>query len=60
MALLYSKAGERPENENREGNRGARFLQVPYYFVSVNVSILVAWLKYFRGERATYWDPSRR
>lgn len=60
LALLYSKPAKPAPDQNRHGNRGARFLQVPYYFVSVNVSILVAWLKYLRGERATFWEPSRR
>jgi len=39
------------------------FTQVPriaYYFVSVNASILWAWIKFFYGERATLWDPSKR
>lgn len=60
LALLYSKSAAPAADQNRQGNRGARLLQVPYYFVSVNVSILVAWLKYLRGERATFWEPSRR
>jgi glycosyltransferase involved in cell wall biosynthesis len=37
--------------------QGAR---ISHYFVSVNVSILWAWIKFFYGERATLWDPSKR
>jgi len=35
-------------------------LKIPYYFFLVNASILVAWLKYLKGERATFWEPSQR
>jgi len=35
-------------------------LRIPYFFVSVNVSILVAWWKYCIGERVVFWDPSKR
>jgi len=31
-----------------------------YFFITVNLSILVAWLKYVKGERATFWEPSKR
>ena len=31
-----------------------------YFFITVNVSILVAWWKYLKGERATFWEPSKR
>jgi hypothetical protein len=34
--------------------------RIAYYFVSVNASVLLAWLKFFSGERATFWQPSRR
>jgi cellulose synthase/poly-beta-1,6-N-acetylglucosamine synthase-like glycosyltransferase len=60
LALAYSKSRAQPGNKKRRGNAGPLFLRVPHYFVSANVSILLAWLKYFRGERATYWEPSRR
>ena len=38
----------------------SQLLKIPYYFVTVNASILVAWAKYIRGERATFWEPSKR
>ena len=34
--------------------------KLPYFFVTVNTSILVAWWKYIKGERATFWEPSKR
>jgi glycosyltransferase involved in cell wall biosynthesis len=34
--------------------------RIAHYFVSVNMSILWAWIKFFYGERATLWDPSKR
>ncbi|MDA9762191.1 glycosyltransferase family 2 protein [Desulfobacterales bacterium] len=34
--------------------------RLPYFFVTVNYSILVAWLKYFKGEKAILWEPSKR
>jgi len=38
-------------------NLASRFL---YFIVAVNYSILFAWIRYFKGERATYWEPSKR
>jgi glycosyltransferase involved in cell wall biosynthesis len=35
-------------------------LRLPSFFVMVNVSILDAWLRYFRGERIVSWNPSKR
>ncbi|MGD9210318.1 MAG: glycosyltransferase family 2 protein [Desulfobacteraceae bacterium] len=34
--------------------------RISYYFVTVNSSILVAWIKYLSGKRAIYWEPSKR
>jgi glycosyltransferase involved in cell wall biosynthesis len=34
--------------------------RIAYYFVSVNASIMMAWLKFIMGERATFWEPSKR
>jgi glycosyltransferase involved in cell wall biosynthesis len=39
---------------------GAPSLKVPAYLVVANAAILVAWLRYARGERITSWDPSER
>jgi hypothetical protein len=36
------------------------FIRIPSFFVVVNASIFVAWLKFFKGERVTLWQPSVR
>lgn len=38
----------------------AKVFKIPYYFVMVNISILVAWCKFIKGERKTFWEPSKR
>jgi cellulose synthase/poly-beta-1,6-N-acetylglucosamine synthase-like glycosyltransferase len=35
-------------------------IKLPSFFVTVNLSILVAWLKYFSGDRMVHWEPSKR
>ena len=40
-------------------NPGAVF-KIPKYFLSVNVSILYAWIKFLKGERMVMWTPSER
>ena len=35
-------------------------IKIPYYFITVNASILVAWWKYFRRQRVVMWTPSER
>ena len=35
-------------------------LRIPSFFVMVNLSILDAWIRYFRGERIVSWSPSKR
>jgi hypothetical protein len=39
---------------------GKNILNIPHFFVLVNVSILNAWYRYFRGERIVSWTPSKR
>ena len=34
--------------------------RVVHYFVIVNASILVAWVRYLGGERVVTWKPSAR
>jgi len=34
--------------------------RVPSFFVIVNLSILDAWYRYFRGDRVLRWEPSKR
>ena len=48
------------ESENSKPDILSAFSKLPYFFVSVNTSILVAWCKYIKGERATFWEPSKR
>jgi glycosyltransferase involved in cell wall biosynthesis len=35
-------------------------LRVAAYFVRVNLSIAIAWLRYLRGRRIVTWEPTRR
>jgi cellulose synthase/poly-beta-1,6-N-acetylglucosamine synthase-like glycosyltransferase len=35
-------------------------VKIPSFFVTVNISIFIAWLKYFTGERVVSWEPSQR
>ena len=35
-------------------------LRIPSFFVMANLSILDAWMRYFRGERIVSWAPSKR
>jgi cellulose synthase/poly-beta-1,6-N-acetylglucosamine synthase-like glycosyltransferase len=34
--------------------------KIPYFFVSANRAIAVAWIKYIKGERFVTWTPSER
>lgn len=36
------------------------FIKIPFYFLEVNVAIIVAWVKYIRGYRVSMWQPSER
>jgi hypothetical protein len=35
-------------------------VRIPKFFILVNVSIFVAWLRFLKGERITLWKPSVR
>lgn len=35
-------------------------LKIPVFFIVVNCSILIAWYRYFKGERIVIWNPSER
>ncbi len=37
-----------------------KILTIPYYFSIVNLSILIAWFKLLKGEKRTFWEPSKR
>ncbi len=47
-------------NESDLYKQTAVIMKILYFFVSVNISILVAWWKYLKGDRATFWNPSKR
>jgi len=34
--------------------------RISYYFSSVNIAIAYAWFRYFKGEKTTLWEPSKR
>ena len=51
LALLYLATKRLPK---------FGILRLPSFFVMVNVSILDAWFRYFRGERIVSWSPSKR
>jgi len=36
------------------------FFKLPYYFVIVNYSTFIAWIKFLKGERIITWTPSAR
>ena len=38
----------------------ANVFRLPSFFVLVNLSILDAWMRYFRGDRVFRWEPSKR
>ncbi len=35
-------------------------IKIPLYFLTVNAAILVAWWRYFTGDRMVMWTPSQR
>lgn len=35
-------------------------MKIPMYFMTVNLSIAVAWVKYLTGKRVVLWNPSER
>jgi len=55
MTYIYYQ--EVKEGKNRVLKK---IMRIPYFFVTVNLSILDAWWRYVRGERATFWEPSKR
>ena len=38
----------------------ANLIKIPYYFLTVNVSIIIAWWRYLGGHRVVMWTPSER
>lgn len=44
----------------KEGLQNIGLIKIPMYFAIVNVSILVAWYRYLRGQRIVTWAPTVR
>jgi glycosyltransferase involved in cell wall biosynthesis len=42
------------------GWSGRRSLRIPFFFVQANFAVLLAWMRYARGERMITWHPSER
>lgn len=38
----------------------SKLFRIPYYFMMANFAIGAAWWKFFRGQRAVFWQPSER
>ncbi len=60
LALFYVIFFTRSGPAVSKSSSLANVLKIPYYFVTVNASIFLAWIKYFKGERAIFWEPSKR
>jgi hypothetical protein len=39
---------------------GAPLLKLPAFLALANLAVLIAWLRFFRGERFVVWTPSER
>ncbi|MFO8055599.1 MAG: glycosyltransferase family 2 protein [Bacteroidales bacterium] len=59
LLYLYQSIGRRGKNLIFPASLINKF-RIPYYFILVNVAIAMAWIKFFRGERHVYWEPSKR
>jgi len=44
----------------RDRTASSSLINVPEYFVLSNAAIMLAWWRYFKGDRISKWDPSRR
>ena len=36
------------------------YVKIPCYLLAANLSILIAWIRFLKGERIVMWQPSRR
>ena len=36
------------------------YVKVPCYLLAANISILIAWMRFLKGERIVMWQPSKR
>ena len=61
LALYYYwKPPNLQASKSLSSNKLSTISKLCYFFITVNLSILVAWWKYLKGERATFWEPSKR
>ncbi|MEW8365189.1 MAG: glycosyltransferase family 2 protein, partial [Candidatus Thiodiazotropha taylori] len=56
--LFYAVAAVAAYSEPLQ--KAVPLVKLPLFFVSVNVSILKAWLKYLSGTRQEIWTPTKR
>jgi len=40
--------------------QSSQLFKIPYFFIMANVSILVAWIEYLKGERYITWQATKR
>ena len=40
--------------------RDKTFVKIPLFFIITNLAVLVAWIKFVRGDRSVVWNPSVR
>ena len=51
---------ERQKKQHPINYQLSAYSRLPYFFVTVNISIAVAWWKYLKGDRTIFWAPSQR
>lgn len=67
QAAFYFLAFKHYRKDTSESGPNSKLVSVldqvsklSYFFITVNTSIIVAWWKFLKGERATFWEPSKR
>jgi cellulose synthase/poly-beta-1,6-N-acetylglucosamine synthase-like glycosyltransferase len=61
QAVFYALAYKyHLDNKVLKPNPSSNLFKIPYFFMTVNISILAAWWKYINGERSIFWEPSKR
>lgn len=59
QTIFYALAGyciRFPQNMHKTH----QLVKIPYYFIMVNAAIGAAWWKFFKGQRAVFWQPTER
>src|SRR3990172_5412568 len=44
----------------KRNHASGSLIRIPYYFLTVNASIFIAWWRYLRRQRVVMWTPSER